>query len=127
MDYGGAVKLIGAARAAGINCYVMVSSMGADPEAEGDESFQVYQRAKGRADAALIDSGLDYTIVRPGSLTDDPGTGLVAVGEHLERGEISRDDVAAVLAEVLRTPPTNQRIFELVAGETPIAEAVGSL
>src|SRR5918998_6601177 len=91
MDYGGAVKLIAAAQQAGIARYVMVSSMGADPDAQG-EGFAVYLRAKGRADAALVASGLAYTIVRPGSLTNDPGTGLVTIAESVERGEVARDD-----------------------------------
>ena len=70
MDYGGAVKLIEAAQSNGIPRYVIVSSMGADPDLEGDGDFDVYQRAKGRADAALAASGLDFTVVRPGGLTD---------------------------------------------------------
>jgi uncharacterized protein YbjT (DUF2867 family) len=127
MDYGGAVKLIAAARAKGVSCYVMVSSMGADPEIEGDDTFQVYLRAKGRADEALSNSGLDYVIVRPTSLTDDPGSGRIQVGHGLGSGEISRDDVAAVIAELLRNPPTSTRTLELVGGETPIDEALGSI
>ena len=124
MDYGGAVKLIEAAKAKGIDRYVMISSMGADPNAEGD-GFAAYLRAKGKADAALRDSGLAYTIVRPARLTDDPGTGRVEIGENLPPGEISRDDVAAVLAAVLHTPETAGRTFEVEAGETPIEQALG--
>lgn len=126
VDYGGAVKLIAATRAAGISRYVMVSSMGADPDAEG-EGFAVYLRAKGRADAELEASGLDYTIVRPGRLTDDPGSGLVRVGERVERGDVPRDDVAAVLAACLAEPGTVGRTFGLVAGEAPVDAAIGSL
>src|SRR5512133_399659 len=96
MDYGGAVKLIEAAKAKGISRYVMISSMGANPEQAGDDTFAVYLRAKGKADADLQASGLDYTIVRPGRLTDEPGTGRVEIGEGVGRGEVSRDDVAAV-------------------------------
>jgi uncharacterized protein YbjT (DUF2867 family) len=125
MDYGGAVKLIEAARANGIARYVMVSSMGADPDAEG-EGFAVYLRAKGRADAALAASGLDHTIVRPGRLTDDPGTGRVELGEDVQRAEIPREDVAAVLAAVLGEPGTIGRTFGLVAGDVPVDEAVAS-
>jgi uncharacterized protein YbjT (DUF2867 family) len=125
MDYGGAVKLIAAARANGIARYVIVSSMGADPNAEG-EGFAVYLRAKGRADAELAASGLDHTIVRPGSLTDDPGTGRVELGERVQRGEIPRDDVAAVLAACLREPGTIGRTFDVVSGETPVDDAVGA-
>src|SRR5919108_4122276 len=75
MDYGGVVKLIAAAKAQGIRRYVIVSSMGADPSREGDDTFSVYLRAKGKADAELEASGLDHTIVRPGRLTDEPATG----------------------------------------------------
>jgi uncharacterized protein YbjT (DUF2867 family) len=127
MDYGGAVKLIAAAKANGINRYVMVSSMGADPDASGDDTFSVYQRAKGRADADLAASGLDHTIVRPGRLTDDPGTGLVNAGEGVGRSEIPRADVAATLLAVLHEPGTAGLTFELVAGDTPIAEALARL
>ncbi|HEX8743780.1 MAG TPA: SDR family oxidoreductase [Thermoleophilaceae bacterium] len=126
MDYGGAVKLIAAARTAGVARYLMVSSMGADPDAQG-EGFAVYLRAKGRADAELAASGLDHTIVRPGRLTDEPGSGLVQAGERVERGAIPRDDVAAVLAACLAEPGTIGRTFGLVAGDTPVDEAVRAL
>ena len=126
MDYGGAVKLIAAARADTIARYVMVSSMAADPNAEGD-GFAVYLRAKGRADADLEASGLDHTIVRPGRLTDDPGTGAVELGGSVERGEIPRDDVAAVLARCLAEPGSIGKTFEVVGGETPVDEALRSL
>ena len=123
MDYGGAVKLIEAAKRRGIKRYVMVSSMGADPDAEGD-GFAVYQRAKGRADAALQESGLAYTIIRPTRLTDEPGTGKVTIGESLESSEVSRDDVAAVIAAALHTAEPIGKTFELTAGDTPIEDAL---
>ena len=126
MDHGGAAKLIEAAKAAGIGRYLMVSSVGADPDAEGD-GFAVYLRAKGRADADLAASGLDFTIVRPGRLTDDPGSGRVELGEDVQRAEIPRDDVAAVLAACLREPGTIGRTFVVVSGETPVDEAVRAL
>jgi uncharacterized protein YbjT (DUF2867 family) len=126
MDYGGAVKLIEAAKANGIRRYVIVSSYGADPDAEGDDTFAVYLRAKGRADAELADSGLDYTIVRPTGLTDEPGSGLVALG-RVARGQIPRDDVAAILAAVLNEPNTIGKTFEAASGNTPIDEAVSAL
>lgn len=127
MDYGGAVKLIGAANASAARRYVMVSSMGADPDASGDDVFSVYLRAKGRADSELEASGLDYTIVRPGRLTDEPGAGTVELGEHVGRGHISREDVAAVLAATLHTPATVGRTFEVVAGDTPVEQAVAAI
>jgi uncharacterized protein YbjT (DUF2867 family) len=127
MDRGGAVKLIAAAKAGGIPRYVMVSSMGADPGLEGEDTFSVYLRAKGRADAELEASGLEHTIVRPGRLTDDPGTGRVRIGHGVGRGEISRDDVAAVLAAVLHEPATIGTTLEVVSGDVPVEEAVASL
>jgi uncharacterized protein YbjT (DUF2867 family) len=126
MDYGGAVKLIEAAKRRGIERYVMVSSRGADPDAKGDD-FAVYQRAKGRADATLQESGLAYTIVRPTRLTDEPGTGQVTIGEGLSRSEVSRDDVAAVIAAALHTAEPIGKTFELTAGDTPIDEALAQL
>ena len=126
MDHGGADKLIVAAKANGIDRYLMVSSMGADPGAEG-EGFAVYLRAKGAADAELKASGLAYTIVRPSRLTDDPGTGRVKLGERIGRGRIPRDDVAALLAVALGAPNTIGKTFEAISGEVPIEEAIGAL
>ncbi len=85
MDYGGAAKLIAAAEANGISRYVMVSAQNADPDAEGDDTFAVYLRAKGKADEELRTSGLDHTIVRPTGLTDEPGTGTVEIAEQVQR------------------------------------------
>jgi uncharacterized protein YbjT (DUF2867 family) len=128
VDYGGAVKLIEATLAAGVRRYVIVSSMGAgDPPAEGGDVFGEYLRAKAKADRALIASGLDYTIVRPGGLTDEPGTGLVEVGDRLDSGEVPRADVAAVLAAALHADNTIGKTFELRSGEVPVAEAVTAL
>jgi uncharacterized protein YbjT (DUF2867 family) len=128
VDLGGAVKLADAARNTGVRRYVMVSSIGADrPESAGD-SMRAYLQAKAEADDYVRACGLDYTIVRPGSLTDDPGTGLVKVSAELgNRGPVPRDDVAAVLAAVLTTPSTIGATFELFAGETPIPEALAAL
>jgi uncharacterized protein YbjT (DUF2867 family) len=127
MDYGGAVKLIAAAKQAGVGRYVIVSSMGADPSATGDDTFSVYLRAKGRADEAVRASGLDATVVRPGGLTNDAGTGRVRLGESLPRGQVTRDDVAAVLVAVLDSPSTIGRTADLIGGDTAIAEAVAAL
>jgi uncharacterized protein YbjT (DUF2867 family) len=122
MDLGGAVKLMNAAKAADIRRYVMVSSINADPDHPGDDTFSIYLRAKGEADAELTASGLDYTIVRPGPLTNDPGTGRVKLDAG--RGDVTRDDVAAVLAAVIHEPGTIGRTFELMGGDTPIDEAL---
>jgi uncharacterized protein YbjT (DUF2867 family) len=127
MDYGGAAKLIEAAKANGISRYLMVSSMAADPEAQGDDTFAAYLRAKGRADADLQASGLDYTIVRPTSLTDDAGAGTVEIGDDVGRGRIPREDVAAILVACLDADNTAGKTFEAKSGPTPIGEAVASL
>jgi uncharacterized protein YbjT (DUF2867 family) len=125
MDYGGAVKLIAAAKQAGIRRYVIVSSMGADAGAPGgDDTFSVYLRAKGRADDAVRSSGLDHTVIRPGRLTNEPGTGRVNLGTSVPRGEVPRDDVAEVLAAVLHTPSTIGKTADLASGDVPVAEAV---
>jgi uncharacterized protein YbjT (DUF2867 family) len=125
LDYAGAVKLMEVARRNGIDRYVIVSSVGADAEAEDDGGFGTYLRAKGQADQKLAESGLAYTIVRPGPLTDGPGTGGIATDAG--RGEISRADVAAVLAEVLDTPGTAGVTFGVSGGKTPIPEAIATL
>jgi uncharacterized protein YbjT (DUF2867 family) len=128
VDLGGALKLIEAAKANGVDRYVMVSAMGAaDPEsAQGP--MRPYIQAKADADAALVASGLEFTIVRPGRLTDDPGTGGVEAAERLgRRGSITRADTAAVLLAALDTPSTIGRTFEVLEGKTPIAQAVAAL
>ena len=127
MDYGGAVKLIAAAKQAGVRRYVIVSSMGANPDAPGDDTFSVYLRAKGRADDAVRESGLDATVVRPGTLTNDAGTGRVRLAESVPRGRVPRDDVAAVLAAVLDSPNSIGKTVDLIGGDTPVAEAVKAI
>jgi uncharacterized protein YbjT (DUF2867 family) len=127
LDYAGAVKLMEVARRNGIDRYVIVSSMGADPEAADDGGFGTYLRAKGQADKKLAESGLAFTVVRPGSLTDDPGTGRVSAGPHQDRGQIPRADVAAVLAAVLTASSTAGLTFDLVSGDTPITDAISAL
>jgi uncharacterized protein YbjT (DUF2867 family) len=128
MDLGGALKLIDAAKANGISRYLIVSSMGAaDPPAEGGDTFGEYLRAKADADRALMASGLGYTIVRPGMLTDDSGTGRVSVARRLVRGSVSRADVASVLHASLEIENTIGRDFDLLAGEAPIEEALAVL
>jgi uncharacterized protein YbjT (DUF2867 family) len=127
VDYAGAVKLIEAAKKNGIDRYVIVSAISVDRPEEWSDQMRPYYEAKRDADQAVLDSGLSYTIVRPGGLTDDPGTGLVKVGTDLDRGVIPRADVAATLLAVLETPTTIGKTFELVSGDTPIEEAVRAL
>ena len=127
MDLGGAVKLVEAAQATGVPRYVMISAIGArDPES-GSAAMRPYLEAKAEADATVASSGLDYTIVRPGGLTDDPGTGRVRAAQGLERGTIPRDDVAATLVAVLDDPGTVGRSFDLVSGDEEIARALRRL
>jgi uncharacterized protein YbjT (DUF2867 family) len=128
VDLGGAVKLIDAARRVGAHRYVIVSSIGAEDPAGGGEQMRPYLEAKAEADRRVADSGLDWTIVRPGRLTNDAGTGRVLLSEDMStRGEVPREDVARVLAAVLGDPGTIGRTFVVVSGDTPVDEAVASL
>jgi uncharacterized protein YbjT (DUF2867 family) len=128
VDLGAAVKLIEAARAADGPRYVMVSAIGVTRPDRWADEMRPYYEAKAAADQELERSGLEYTIVRPGGLTDDPGTGLVEAAPALERsGRIPRDDVAAVLLAVLDSQNTTGVAFDVISGETPIAEAVSAL
>ena len=128
VDLGGAVKLIDAAKANAISRYAIVSSMGAGNPPEGSEGMAPYLRAKAAADEAVAASGLDYTIVRPGGLTNDPGEGRIEAAEELgRRGRIPRDDVAATLVGVLYEPATVGKTFELLSGEEEIAAALRGL
>jgi uncharacterized protein YbjT (DUF2867 family) len=128
VDLGAAVKLLDGARRTGVRRYLMISAMGAGDPAAGGEAMGVYLEAKSQADAALAASDLDWTIVRPGGLTDEPGTGLVEVAPSLgRRGSVTRDDVAAVLVGCLDEPRTVRATFDLLQGETPIAQALAAL
>ena len=128
VDYGGAVKLIEAAKANGISRYVMISSIGADHPEAWSEQMRPYFQAKADADRELEASGLDYTIVRPGFLKDDPGAGRINAAEDVpEAGEIPRDDVAATLLATLDAPNAIGKAFDVVGGDTPVDEAVRAL
>jgi uncharacterized protein YbjT (DUF2867 family) len=127
VDLGGAMKLIDAAKANGIERYVIVSSIGADRPERASAEMKPYIEAKAEADRRVEESGLDWTIVRPGRLTDGPGAGRIRAGTDIGYGEVTRDDVAATLAAVLNAPNTIGKTFVLLEGDTPIAEAVRSL
>jgi nucleoside-diphosphate-sugar epimerase len=128
MDYGGAAKLVDAAEARGVPRFVIVSSIGAEDPEGGSEAMRPYLRAKARADERVRASALDWTIVRPGSLTDDPGRGTVAAAEHLGRhGRIARDDVAEVIVAALEEPATSRKAFEVLEGDMPVREALRAL
>jgi uncharacterized protein YbjT (DUF2867 family) len=125
MDYEGAVKLVEAAERHGVRRYLMLSSMGAGNPGGGSEAMQPYLFAKARADERLQESDLDYTIIRPGSLKDEEGRGRIEAAESLgRRGEISRDDVARTFAGALEMRTTHHKTFEILAGDTPIREAL---
>lgn len=126
VDRGAALLFADAAERAGVRRYLMVSAMGADrePPPGTDPVFAAYLRAKGAADAYLAShAGLDWTILRPGRLTDEPGTGLVRLAVRTGRGAVPRDDVAAVLLALLDRPASGMTL-ELVTGAMPVDEAV---
>jgi uncharacterized protein YbjT (DUF2867 family) len=128
VDRDAAILLADAAQTAKVKRYVMISAMGADAEAPdeaGDPVFVAYLRAKGAADDNVrARRALDSTIVRPGHLTNDPGTGRVTIADGTGRGDIPREDVAAVLLAVLDTPGTGGQTFEVISGDAPITDAL---
>ncbi|MEV0782796.1 SDR family oxidoreductase [Streptomyces sp. NPDC050423] len=125
VDRGAAVLFADAAQLAGVRRYVVVSAMGADPDHPGDEVFDVYLRAKGAADAYVRSrTALDWTILRPGMLTNDAGTGQVLLAASTGRGPVPRDDVAAAIVELLDTPATAGLTLELISGNVPVTVAV---
>lgn len=128
VDQDGAIRLVDTARTMGIKRFIMVSSMGAGAPEKGPEKLRHYLQAKHNADEHLKSSGLNFTIVRPGRLTDDEGTGKVAVSAGLENfGQIPRQDVARVLLAVLDSDNTENRVFDVVSGDTPVPEALARL
>lgn len=126
VDHQAAVLLTEAALRAGIRRYVMVSTRGAGspPPAHADEVWAAYVQAKTAADDHLMAQDLDWTVLRPAALTDEPGTGTVRLTAQRSVGEVTRDDVAEVLAALLDTPATAGLVLELAEGPDPIAEAV---
>jgi uncharacterized protein YbjT (DUF2867 family) len=129
VDLEGSLKSIAGARAAGISRFVQVSAINVDEPLPDDTApvWAAYVEAKRDADAALRDSGLDWTIIRPGRLTDDESTGRVELGVDVQRSEVPRADVAAVLAEVIDSGAGIGVQSNLVSGDTPIADAVARL
>lgn len=129
VDRGAAALFADAAERAGVRRHVQVGSMGADNPENPDvtEEFRAYLRAKRAAEDDLKARDLDWTILRPGRLTDDPGTGLVLLAEKTGRGPVPRDDVAAVLAGLLDNRDSVRRTLELISGEAAIGEAISAL
>jgi len=128
VDRDAAILLADAAEAAGVPRLVVISAIGTDRfDPASDDVFQLYLRAKSEADASVRGRDLDWTIVRPGSLTNEPGTGRVLAGLTVPRGSIPRADVAATIAALLETGAASRTQFELVSGDDPIAEALANL
>jgi uncharacterized protein YbjT (DUF2867 family) len=130
VDRGAAVLLADAAVAAGVRRYVLISSTGVDrPPAPGtDEVWAAYLRAKKAAEVEVAQRAVALTVLRPGRLTDDPGTGLVQLAPPgLPRGDVTRGDVAEVVAGLLAEPASDGLVLDLLGGDTPVAEAIASV
>ncbi|MEK4529480.1 SDR family oxidoreductase [Paenibacillus polymyxa] len=127
IDLDGAVKTMEAAEQQGISRYILVSAYGADQREKWSESIKPYYVAKHYADRVLFASDLNYTIIRPGGLKNEPGTGKIAVGTDLEPGSIPREDVARVIVASLQEEKTYRMAFDLIAGEHPVEDALGKL
>lgn len=132
VDRGAAGLLADAAERAGVRRHLQVGSINADraddPDLDPDDTFTIYLKAKKAAEDDLrARDGLDWTILRPGGLTNDPGTGRVLLADKTGPGSITRDDVALVLAGLCETPASIGRTLELIAGDTPVAEALATL
>ena len=129
VDRAAAVLFADAAEEAGVRRFLQVSAMGLDraDDQATDEVFAVYLRAKAAAEQDLTARPLDWTILRPGRLTDDPATGRVTLAPSVPPGAVSRDDVAAVLVALLDAPATAGRVLELVGGDTPVDRALAGL
>ncbi len=126
MDRDGAIKLLEATATPAAR-YFVLSSVGAESPPSGDGVFEVYLRAKAEADAAVTASDRAWVIVRPGPLTDDPGTGRVRLEAEPFREAVSRDDVAAVLAALIADPRLNRTVLYLGAGDVPIEQALSAV
>ena len=128
VDYGGVVKALAALRLAGLSRLLLVSVFPEAARAEclGD-SFEHYMSAKKKADVAVVDSGLDWIILRPSSLKDDPGAGRVSLKLANFHTEITRDDLAATVVALLLAPTITRKILELTAGDQPIVSAISAI
>ena len=132
VDQNGAMAMIETCARMNVRRFVMLSSIAADTPERGPESLHHYFGAKAVADRHLQASGLDYTIVRPGFLTNEPGTGAIATGDDLgplakETHSVTREDVAQVLVDCLARDNTIEKTFEMIEGPTPIADALAAL
>ena len=127
IDLDGAAKMVEAAEKAGVKRFIMVSALQAHNRENWNEQIKPYYVAKHYADRMLLQSDLTYTIIRPGGLLNEPGTGKVKASENLERGSIPREDVAKTILAVIKEENTFNKAFDLVSGGTPIEEAMKNL
>lgn len=129
VDYGGSVLAAAAAQRAGIRRFVQVSAWGVDQPVspDADETWAAYVAAKHEADAALRASPLDWTILRPGALTTNDGTGRITIADEVPRGSISRADLARLIIEVLDEPRSSGHSWEVTNGDVPVDEAIAPL
>jgi nucleoside-diphosphate-sugar epimerase len=127
MDRDGAIKTVEAATKLGAERFLIVSSIGAESPPDDDDSFSVYLRAKAEADAAVMSSDRQWTVLRPGALTDDPGTGRVRLSEEPFRGRVPRDDVAACIAALLAAPVAVGKVLYVNGAEQSIEQALREL
>ncbi|MGH3522223.1 MAG: SDR family oxidoreductase [Mycobacterium sp.] len=128
VDRDAAIRVIDAAKQAGVRRFVMVSYFGAGPDhgVPQNNSFYPYAEAKAAADAHLRASDLDWTVLGPGRLTLEPATGRIALGPESSKGEVSREDVARVAAAVLDDDSTIGRTIDFNNGDLPIAQALAA-
>ena len=124
VDRDAAIKLLHAAASAGVQRYLIISAGGVEDPPDGDDDFSIYMRAKAAADAAVQSSDREWTILRPGPLTDDRGAGRVRVGPTPCQGTVSRDDVAALLARLLHDERAAHRVLYVTGGDQPLDEAL---
>ncbi len=130
IDEDGAIKAIDEAKNAGVERFIMVSALKANRDPENwSEPMQHYYEAKSTADEYLSKSGLDFTVLMPGRLSNEPGTGKIDLGERIKLDDrtITRDDVASVVVEILDKKATFEKSLELLQGKTPVKKAVEKL
>lgn len=127
VDLDGAVKTIEACEKIGMERFIMVSALQAHRRENWNERIKHYYVAKHYADRVLKQSDLNYTIIRPGRLLNEPGTGKIAAAENLDRASVPREDVAATVLHALDEAHTYRRSFDLVSGEVPIPDALKSI
>ena len=127
IDLDGAIKMMEASEQAGVDRFLIISALGADKRENWSEEIKSYYVAKYYADKALEKSNLNYTIIRPGALVNEPGTGSVWAGTEFEYGKIPREDVARVAVTSLTAEQTYRKAFNLISGDASINEAIKRL